>query len=214
MDSTDLIHESGEFSLELTKILTKAGIIKFSDLKTYTRFGLKTEVPKLKVRHLVDLVHALNSRGLQFQPDDSIWLDIFINQRKLFNLWEDGIFTYEQLDAVSTEEFQFYMGGPSSRFFRNRTGLAARWLSDHNMSRIQDKKKISPWLSERTSSLLWQAKVDNLKELVNKSDYELALMLQPDFKARKRALPMTVLRITEIKYALMKEGVDRPFTPL
>lgn len=214
MDSTDLIHESGELSLELTKILTKAGITKFSDLKTYTRLGLKTEVPKLKVRHLVDLVHALNSRGLQFQPDDSIWLDIFINQRKLFNLWEDGIFTYEQLDAVSTEEFQFYMGGPSSRFFRNRTGLATRWLSDHNMSRIQDKKKISPWLSERTSSLLWQAKVDNLKELVNKSDYELALMLQPDFKARKKALPVTMARIAEIKYALLKEEIDRPFRPL
>lgn len=214
MNPTDSILESGEFSLGLIKILTKAGLTSFMQLTKYTRSGLRAKVPKLKVQHIVNLNQALYNRNLKFQPDDSIWFDDFINERKLFNLWRDGIITYEQLDAVSTEEFQFYMGGPSSRFFRGRAELAARWLADHNMSRAQDKKEISPFLTERTNSLLHRAKVDNLKELVNKSDYELVLMLQPNFKESRRILPMTRARMTEIKYALMKEGIDRPFTPL
>ena len=214
MDSTDSIPESGEFSLELIKILTKAGLTRFAQLTKYPRLDLRTKVPKLKVRHLSNLEWALQSRGLDFLPDDSIRLDNFINQRKLFNLWRDGIDTYQQLDTVSTEQFQFYMGGPNSRFFRDRTGLAARWLVDHNMSRAQDKKEISPHLTERTNSLLCRAKVDSLKELVNKSDYELALMLQPSFRESRDALPLTRARLIEIKYALMKEGVDRPFKPL
>lgn len=215
MKPTGLIAESGELSLGLKKILKRAGFYTFFELSRKTRLGLKTKVKGLTVRHLVSLTQALKARGLSFYPDDSIYLDIFINQRKLFNLWRDGIYTYKQLDEVSLEKFQFYMGGPQSRFFRDRTGLAARWLVEHHHELKKTKaRQFSPYLTERTTDLLCQAGVSSLGELVTKSDPELAQMLQPDFRASKRATPMTRARVTEIKYALFKAGINRPCKPL
>jgi hypothetical protein len=158
MKPTDLITECDGLSLELKKILKKAGFSTFFDLSRKTRLGLKNQVKGLTVRHLVSLTQTLKVRGLKFYPDDSIYLDIFINQRKLFNLWRDGIYTYKQLDEVSTEDFQFYMGGPQSRFFRDRTGLAARWLVEHHHEMKQTKiRRFSPHLTERTADLLCKA---------------------------------------------------------
>jgi hypothetical protein len=212
MKPTDLIHESDELSLELKKILTKAGFKTFFDISRKTRLGLRNKVPKLKVRHLANLEQALINRRLNFYPDDSIWLDELIDQRKLYNLWKKGIDTYIQLDNLPFTEFEALIGGPQSRFFRNKKARR-EWLLKNKLVKI--KRFELPHLTSETSDLLYKGGVRSLQETVQKTDYELARILQPGFGTTKASLkPLTRARLIELKYALMKEGIDRPFKPL
>jgi hypothetical protein len=211
MNKADSIHESGELSLELTKILTKAQITQFSTLAKYTRLGLRTKIPSLKVRHLADLEWALKARDLDFILDNSIRLDNFINQRKLFNLWEQGVYSYPELDQLSFEEFVSAMGGPQSRFFRNKSD-AKKWLEKHGLSEKREKKQYDlPHLTTITAELLYDGNLCTLKEVAKKSDFELARILQ---RNTKPASLLTRARLIEIRYALWKEGIDRSCTPL
>lgn len=216
MKPTGLITESNELSLGLKKLLKKAGYHTFFEISRKTRLGLKQRVKGLTVRHLATLTEALKVRGLSFYPDDSIYLDTFINQRKLFNLWRDGIYTYKQLDEVTFEEFQFYMGGPQSHFFRNNKGASA-WLKEHGMHISENRDRtlrFSPYLCDKTSKLLNEAGVISLMELIDKSDYEIALKLQPDFGTKGRISPLTRARLAEIKYVFFKMNIERPCKPL
>ncbi|OGG70113.1 hypothetical protein A3I99_04215 [Candidatus Kaiserbacteria bacterium RIFCSPLOWO2_02_FULL_45_11b] len=212
MNRADSIHESGELSLEFTKILTQAGITKFKALAKYTRFGLRTKIPKLKVRHLANLEWSLKIRGLDFVPDFSIRLDDFINQRKLFNLWKQGVYTYQELDRLPFEKFVEAMGGPQSRFFRNKSA-AKQWVEKNKLS---NKKRLGlPHLTQTTAELLYKGGIGSLNQLAKKPDLELAKILQPGFGTTKTALKLlTRARLVEIKYALYKDGIDRPCMPL
>lgn len=204
MNSTDAIHESGELSLELTKILNQAGITHFTDLRKYTRLDLRSKIPKLKVRHLSNLQWALNIRGLNFVADDSILLDDFINQRKLFDLWEQGVDTYSKLDSLPFEKFKVAMGGPQSRFFRNKTA-AKKWMELHGLS--EKKRHELPHLTKKTAELLYNANLTTLKEVNKKTDFELLRILKGNMKS---AGPLTRARLIEVRYALWKAGIARP----
>ncbi|MCA9357290.1 hypothetical protein H6784_02135 [Candidatus Nomurabacteria bacterium] len=213
MKKTELFTSTGhdELSLELKRLLTKAGLKSFSQLSEFTRLGLLELIPELKVRHLVNLELALEIRDLFFQPDNSIQLDLFINQRKLFELWKKGVYTYEQLDKLPFAEFAVAMGGPHSRFFRRRVD-AESWAKEHGIA-----KKLFEilYLTSRTAWLLYAGGITSLEETVIKSDFELAQILQPSFGLNGiKLLPLTRKRLLEIKFALLKAGIHRPCMPL
>ncbi len=125
MDLTDDIAKCLELSQELKKILKKAKFFTFWELSRRTITTLRKKAPKLKVRHLANLESALRNRDLDFYPDDSIRLDEFINQRKLFNLWQKGVYTYRQLNSLQYNEFEATFGGPKSRFFTDKAEARA-----------------------------------------------------------------------------------------
>ena len=208
MKLTKDIKECPELSQELKKILHQAGITHFTALRKYTRLDLRTEIPKLKVRHLSNLEWALNIRGLNFVADDSILFDDFINQRKLFDLWEQGVDTYSKLDSLPFEKFKVAMGGPQSRFFRNKTA-AKKWMELHGLS--EKKRYELPHLTPTTAELLYRGGLSTLKQAAKKTDFELVRILQNNTKPPG---PLTRARLTEIRYALWKEGIDRPCKPL
>jgi hypothetical protein len=209
----DLLIENSQFGAAFKKALKRAGFITFGQISNKTQLEFIEQVPGLKVRHLRDLILA----NITFKSGTPcIWFDDFINERKLFNLWQDEIYTYEQLDSVSYEQFQFYMGGPQSRFFRKKKEASA-WLQEHKMRMAKEKKLIrnfGTYVNGRISQLLTEAGITKLAELLTKSDYEIAKILQPDFPQTKLLSPLTRERITKIKYALLKEGIDRPCMPL
>lgn len=132
MTLTEQIHECGELSQELKKMLTRADILQFLDLTQLSRLDLRAKVPKLKVRHLAYLECQMQKRQLDFRPDESILLDEIICQRDLFNLWEMGIDTYPKLDRLPYTEFVGVMGGPQSGFIRNKA-LAKAWMEKHGL---------------------------------------------------------------------------------
>jgi hypothetical protein len=212
MSNTDLIHISDGLSSELKKILVNAGIPTFTDLSKLTRIELRTKAPKLKVRHLANLEYELLSRNKNFVPDDSIVLDNFINQRKLYELWKKGVDTYPKLEQLSREEFVQAMGGPKSGFFRKKVA-AKLWKEKHDLT---EKKRFDfPQLTEQTAKLLYKGGLTNLKGAASKSDFELAQILQPSFgKTRTTVSPLTRARLIEIKYAFLKSGIKRHFRPL
>ncbi len=212
MSKTDLIHECDGLSLELKKILAKAGILTFTDLSKYTCLSLRTLVPKLKVRHLANLKHALNVHKKSLVSDGSIELDRFIDQRKLFNLWNKGVDTYRLLDELPFLEFVEAMGGPHARFFKDKRA-ARRWLERNELT-IQKRFEL-PHLPMPTSELLYNGGVLRLEDTVALSDHALAKILQPTFgRTQAKLTPLTRVRLIEIKYALWKEGIDRPCKPL
>lgn len=212
MSNTELIHTSGELSSELKTILTKAGITTFTDLSKLTVIGLRTQVPKLKVRHLADLEYELLRYNMSFVPDDSIRLDNFINQRKLYELWEKGVDTYQKLEQLNYEEFVQAVGGHQSNFFRKKA-VAKQWMEKHNLT---EKSGFDfPQLTEQTAKLLYKGGLTNLKEVADKTDFQLAQILQPSFgKSKKTLSPLTRARLIEIKYAFLKSGIERDFRPL
>ncbi len=212
MSNTDLVHICDGLSSELRKILVKAGISTFTDLSGLTRAELRTRVSKLKVRHLADLEHELLIRNEGFVSDDSIVLDNFINQRKLYELWKKGVDTYQKLEQLNYEEFVQAIGGPKSGFFRKKAAAKA-WREKHNLT---EKKSFDfPLLTEQTAKLLYKGGLRDLKEVAGKSDFELAQILQPSFGKTKTTIsPLTKARMTEIKYAFFKQGIERHFRPL
>lgn len=211
---TDSIADSGrseQISLELKKLLANSGLTSFIQLAGLNRHELLRQVPKLKVRHLANLEFALKIRDLYFAPDNSIELDEFINQRKLFELWKKGVYTYEQLDKLPFAEFAVAMGGPHSRFFRRRAD-AESWAKEHAIAK---KLFEIPYLTPRTSWLLYTGGIACLEETVRLSDFELAQKLQPSFGPDgTRLLPLTRKRLLEIKFFLLKAGIHRPCMPL
>ncbi len=208
MSKTDPIHECVGLSQELKKILAKAGINTFADIAVLTKEDLRGFVPKLKVRHLANLEHELERRKLKFVRDNSIKLDMFINQAKLSALWKQGITTYEQLDSLSHEEFVEAIGGPQSRFFRKKAAAHA-WMQEHKLT--AKKRYELPHLTAETAEILYKARLTTLKEVNKKSDFELLRILKGNMKS---AGPFTRARLIEVRYALWKEGIDRPCKPL
>jgi hypothetical protein len=132
MKQTTPLSSIGGLSQVLTKILNRAGIKNLEDIAELTRLKLKQRVPRLAVRHMVDLGHILQNHELDFAPDDSIRLDVFINQRKLFWLWQLKVYTYKQLEELDHETFVEVMGGPQSAFFRKKK-LRDKWLKENNL---------------------------------------------------------------------------------
>lgn len=208
MKLTSHIKECAELSNELKKILAAGGISTFADLAVLTRQNLITLIPKLKVRHLANLEQELERRKLKFGKDDSIKLDQFINQAKLCALWKEGVTTYAELDTLSYEEFVEALGGPQSRFFRNKAE-AKKWMEKNGLK--EKERHHLPHLSAQTAELLYKGNLSSLKEVAKKSDFELVRILQHN---NKRAAPLTRARLVEIRYALYKEGIDRPCKPL
>jgi len=205
---TSQIKECEELSGQLRKILSRAGIGTFTKLASLSRQGLIERVPKLKVRHLSDLEHQLQQRKLTFVPDNSIRFDQFINQAKLYALWEQGVTTYKQLDALTHQEFVAAVGGPESGFFR-RKAAARDWMKEHQLSLKRGYHL--PHLTPGTAELLYKGGLTNLREVAQKSDYELSLIIQGN---TKRARPLTRARLIEIKYAFFKVGINRSCKPL
>ncbi len=193
---------------ELRKILSQADIETFIELASLSRQALIRRVPKLKVRHLSNLEHELKRHGFTFVPDNSIKLDQFINQAKLCVLWRQGITTYEQLNALTDQEFVKVIGGPQSSFFRRKT-MACDWMKKHQLS--PKKRYRLPHLTQRTAELLHKGGITTLEEAADKSDYELSLVLQGNTKP---AQPSTRARLREIKYAFFKAGLDHSCKPL
>ncbi len=152
---------------------------------------------------------------MEFCLDDSILLDHFVNQRKLFILWQDGIDTYQKLDSVSFEKFQVYMGGLNSSFFRKQKN-AVYWLTAHWMNRAIIES-LNPYMSKETSCKLYRAGIWSLADLVKKSDYDLACIFQQNL-IKKETLEgvssITKARIREIKYVFFMTGTKHFCMPL
>lgn len=208
MEPTDLIADNAGLSQQLKSILAKAKFVTFFDISRRTIGTLRKKVPGFTVRHLANLEHELKLRGLDFYPDQSIRLDEFINQRKLFLLWKKGVTTYPELDRLSYEEFESALGGQFSRFFRKKN-LSRAWMAKHKLT---EKELVRfTYLTPKTAKLLYQGGLSSLEETVKKSDYELSFILQGN---EKKAEPLTRARLVEIRYALWKAGIERPCMPL
>lgn len=197
MEPEKLITESW-LSQELKKLLKRAGFVTMREIETYTRLGFKERVKGLKVRQLRSLIE----NDVVFKkPDNSIWLDDFINERKLFNLWRDDIFTYEQLGKVSYLDFIFYLGGPQSRFARNKK-KSGEWMKEHDIV-IEEQSAHLQHISNETASLLFKAGISNLENLVDITDIRLHGILRAGSEAQ------THRRVIEVKYALIKAGLSQ-----
>jgi hypothetical protein len=201
-----------DLSQVLIKILHQQDIDYLEQIANQTRLELKLKVPRLAVRHMIDLTTTLNLHNLDFKPDNSLRPDQFINQRKIFGLWQMGIYTYKQLEGLEFETFTEVVGGPQSRFFRQKKSRE-EWLTQHQLNLKQKPIKL-PHLTEATNKILYTAGIKNLKQLSKLGEVDLVPILQPGWRSVEKIKPLTRARLTEIRYALYKEGLNYPFRPL
>ena len=87
-----------------------------------------------------------------------------------------GVRTYAQISSLLYSDLVEAMGGPQSNFVRDKT-TTEKWMKKH---------KITPWkppglqnLTDQTMLQLVKGGIKTLKDVAQKTDHELAQILQP-----------------------------------
>lgn len=216
-EPTNSIQEEENLSKTLRSLLKKQNVRTFKRLAMLKRWTLLQRVPKLTVRHLVNLECELSRRELTFVTDDTIVVDADISQRRLFNLWSKNIRRYQDFNKFYRWQIIEILGGKRSTVFTSKGVLG--WLDEHQIIPKSPKGHIfcRAGLTDGTMVRLVTAGIDTFEQLAKLSDRELALILsnknrrsstRVQYNKTKRA------QIREINYILWKNGYRRPCRPL